>query len=585
MTKVGATLNVQIQPNGAVFPTLNSKEGKVLGDMQDITRIQTMNASLTSERKEAQKADAGMTLQHVIAAVIQIAKDDQAPLARVNSKFLEVYRSVNTQMRTLVSNTEALEAYEVKKDSAQDLIKNMLIEAAARTRAAVGEFLMARASSAEDDSPVKLNSFLRKHLVPAYIYGRLTGAQISFHQTGFDISSVIFPSDPSKGFYLTWREINSDLVGQLGGLLGGADMVIKLAHDHSLIRKLINVGEETNLTDFETTNSFASKIAGTPFLIPPFAGAVSSATIFKFLAKNGSRGIQFQSGNVLSPQDNLKFVGTVAKRISYMVLQRPTFKADIYSVVFPGFSYDVLAADKKDIFVQLHEWSKTQPLEDLDRIFESLSSNKKFESDKATQQVVLDVFGLARGSTLGKEVAKTLEKSSTSFPVPRGRNTEEFDYFTAIKNRSVNLRSTKANLSEIIKDKYKGIEALKPRSNRERDERNAKRFGKSGLTERTGLSEEASRVISAVTKAGYGTLASRLGPWFRQFLTSEIQGAVADIFQARLAAFLAEPLTVSREERIAFMDPETFDDEGEHQDEQSDAEPEDKNLPENPDLA
>jgi hypothetical protein len=457
------------------------------------------------------------------------------------------------------------------------LIKNVLIESAARILAAVGEFLMVRASSADDDTPVKLNSFLRKHFVPTFIFGRLTGALISFRQTGFDISTILFPSDPSKGFFLTWREVNSEMLHQLGGLLSGADMVVKLCSDHKLIRKLINVGEGTDLTDFETTNSFASKIAGTPFLIPPFAGAVSPTSIFKFLAKNGSRGVQFNSGNVLSPQDNLKFIGTIGKRLAYMLLQRPAFKADIYSKIFSGFSYDVLAADKKDLFVQLQEWSKNQTSRDLEIIFENLTVANRFDKIEATRTVVLDILGVTQGSSLGKEILKSLEVESKDLPVDLGDNTDATDYFTKIKNRAVNLRSTKTNLSEIIGNKYK-VDGLQPRSEKDRLERASKRFGKSGLTERTGLTKEATGVITAVKKAGYRTLAERLSPWFRQFLTAEIQGAVADIFMARLAAFLDEPLTVTREERISFMDPDVF---GEAEDDADEDEPD----PEEPEDA
>jgi len=201
MTKVGGVLDVKVQANGAAQTTIQDAGGKVLADMQDIVRIQTMNSSLTTERKEAQKSDAGTTLQHVVAAVIQVAKDEERfNLHRVNPKFLEVYRSVNTQMRTMTSNIQNLEVFEVPDKGPQYLIKNMLIEFATRTRVAVGEFLMVRASAGEDDTLHKLNHFLRKHNVPNYVFGRLTGSLLNFRQTGFDIVSVFFPSDPAKGF-------------------------------------------------------------------------------------------------------------------------------------------------------------------------------------------------------------------------------------------------------------------------------------------------------------------------------------------------------------------------------------------------
>jgi len=586
MTKVGGNLNIQVQPNGAVFPTLQNTAGEVLADMQDIVRIQTMNSSLTSERKEAQKIDAGTTLQHVVASVIQTAKEKGEALARMNSKFLEVYRSVNTQMRTLVTNVAGLETIEVEDHSPQSIVKKVLMEMAARTRVATGEFLLARARATEDDTPVKLNAFLRKHNVSMYIFGRLTGSQINFRQTGFDINTVLFPSDPSKGFYLTWREINSDIINSLGGALQGADLVLKFAQDHSLIRKLINVAEGTNLTDFETTNSFASKIAGTPFLVPPFDGAVSPSSIFRFLAKNGSRGVQFQSGNVFSPQDNLKFIGTLGKRLAYMLLQRPAFKADVYAGVFPGFTYDVLVADKKDLFVQLQEWSKNQSSADLAKHYENLTVASSFSYSDATKSVVLDLLGITRTSANGRAVLATLGAPNIGLPVSPGKNTEEFDYFTEIKNRAVTLKDTRADLTEIIRDKFKGLETTKSSSKRDREDRAQKRFGKSALTERTALSKQAEVVIAAVKSAGYRTLAIRLGPWFRQFLTVEIQNAVASIFMARLEAFLAEPLQLTREEKIGFLDPDDFgnneDDDGSFHDHDNDG---DNPLVENPDNA
>jgi serine/threonine protein kinase HipA of HipAB toxin-antitoxin module len=74
------------------------------------------------------------------------------------------------------------------------------------------------------------------------------------------------------------------------------------------------------------------------------------------------------------------------------------------------------------------------------------------------------------------------------------------------------------------------------------------------------LTSKATSAVVLIRQRGYALLAERMQAWFRQFLDTSVQEAVADLFLARLDAFLAMPVDISRQERLAFMEADEFAD-------------------------
>jgi hypothetical protein len=556
MTKVSADLSVTINPQGSVGYALKTSEGKVVADGGDIIRIQTLNASITNERKEAQKSEVSDAIRYVLAAFVRRGQEVGRPISKIPLNFIEVYRSINSLMSTLSRNVTSIESVEVPTGTPAFLIKNMMLEFGKRIRVAAGDYFYHRLTIAESETPRKINSFLRESFVPICLYNKLTQAGLTTNQQGFDIRQLLFPSDASKGFYLTFREIrDEEFIQNLGGLLGGADLVIQIANNDGLLRRLMNLSDEVDLDDFDTDKSFASKVASVPFWVPPFEGAVDYASIFNFLAKNGVRGINWNSGTVLSPQDNLKFVGTLAKRTYYGLVSRPSYKMVLLAEMFPGFVFNPLDEEQRDIYVQLKSWSLTTTAEIT---WFKTSSSVALYKDGVGKSVLLhvlqDVLSLDPAHAIIAGFSAMLEARQTGLPVGVGDNLNAVDHFTEVKNLATNLRAQNEDALKIIGSRFSG-NLGKQKTQKKKGLISQNRIG---LSERSMLTPRSQSVIAIMRQRQYTGLSERMTQWFRQFLTTDVQDAVADLFLARLDAFLATPIQLNREDRLAFMEPDEY---------------------------
>jgi len=241
----------------------------------------------------------------------------------------------------ITKNKNVIESL-VPKNPAEETVKNILVEMSRRISSALGKFLFRRAILKDDETPEKLNMFLFREHVLIYVFTKMSAALISSSAQGFEISHLLFPKDPSKGMFLTFKEIRSvEFRNDLMGLMEGSQLLIRLATNDKLIRLMCNISETVSLDEFEEQSSLASKLANTPFFVLPFTGITTATEFFGHLAKNGVRGTIWASGNILTPSDLLKYYGTIAKRMFHVLLVRPQSKATLIEKIFPGFIFDV----------------------------------------------------------------------------------------------------------------------------------------------------------------------------------------------------------------------------------------------------
>jgi len=354
--------------------------------------------------------------------------------------------------------------------------------------------------------------------------------------------------------------------------------MLAMFEEPRVIRALINVGPDVDLHDFDTQGSLASKMAGTPFFVPPAPDMVEPSQIFNTLVKHGIRGIQWQSGTVFSPQDNLKFVGTIARRMQYLLLPRPQLKVAAIQALFPGFEFE--AGVNSNLFEQLKAFS-LRPGTDVTGWFAASSlANKSADIISKASSVYADVLGLPSTSPIVidfTEIITNKQSGSTDFMfITGGVSSPEPDLLTEVVNLSVQMRTQATDTVAIVGNRFPNFGQLI----RETRQAKAKRSNRPGLSERSAIAPETRIAIDAVAnRQGYEALALRLDSWFRGFLNQNVQGAVAGLFLARLDAFLSAPLEVTRGERLAFLgagdgydeDPEAIDDQGAEE-----------NLPEEP---
>jgi len=559
MNKTNSRLHIEVGAAGAPSYNLWDSAGKVVADKADILRIQTMGSNITKERKQALGEEVGLRTRATIAAFVQKGAEIGRPIPMFHKGFLPVYRSVNTQYDILARNNEAIEAHQTK-DPGAETVRKALIEMGRRTSSAIGEYMYHRATLGEEETPLKLNHFLRVRFVPVYFYNRLTGAIVNTSAPGFDIKTLVFPKDPTKGFYLTFREIRE--IGMEQNLLGlgsGSNWTIAMARNDKLIRAMCNLAGTAKLTDFEEKNSLGSKLANTAFFMVPPRGMYDYKEVVNYLAKNGSRGVVWNSGVTTAPTDLLKYYGTIAKRMFYALLPRPAIKVGLIEELFSGFSYDN-EKEEKDVFVQLKSWAGARNI-GLTRWGDIFTDPTNIEGSPLVLKVFCDVVGVPlTENPIAIQFTKMVSKGL--IPLQRGEIGIDPPLFTEVKNLAVTLRDTRSDLDRIIGDRislgsFKKKDPSKLRS---------------GVNERSLLSGSAKQAITMLIDRGYNALASRLRVWFRLFLDESVQSAVAELFIARMDSFLATPLTLSREERSGFIELDDPDPEEEEGDDQGEAE-------------
>jgi len=543
MTKTDSKMSVDINAQSSIGYTLRNPEGKIVADKADIKRIQTMSSSITKERKTALGEEVGTITKFTLAAMVQQGNEFAAvaPIQRFHKSFVGVYRTVNTQYQLIAKNVNAIESLQL--EGTADEVKNTFVEMGRRISTAVGKYLYHRANLAEDATAEKLNAFLFREHVPISLFEKLSSAVIQTSAQGFDVRHLLFPKDPTKGVYLTFKEIrNEPFRNDTMGLLAGSQLLVRLALNDALIRAMINVPTTTALDNFDEANSVASKMANTPFFLIPMNGAVETTDVFNYLAKNGVRGVTWASGTVLTPPDLLKFYGTIAKRLFYGLLIRPMNKADLLRRMFEGFTFDN-ESEQRDVFAQLKTWSLL-PGSNPSWFAKIRGPSYNPEARLLIKAVFDDVTMISPDHGISTQFAAVLRSDATA--IRQGAVHTDPLIFTEVKNLSVTLRERRIDPEVILGDRISlavGKKAKVPAANR------------AGTQERSRLTETAKTALSELRTRRYSALALRMQTWFRLFLDETIQEAVAAIFLARLESFLSTPIELSREDRQAFMEP------------------------------
>jgi len=591
MTNTQTSLHISIAPNGTSTLQTQKPDGMVVMDEQDIKRTLSLNASLNMERKEAQKAEAGPNLIANLAAIVDIAKEMETPLTTVPKNFVEVFRSVNTSAQVLARNTATIEDFKIGDSE----IRSVLLEMCKRSRCAIGHYTMHRAHLQEHETARKLNSFVLEQLCPIYFFNKLTSEIVNTSAPDFDLLSLIWPSDPSKGFYLNFREIIERQMQNYCGRLTEAWSIIGLLTKPEILEAFTNARLDS-LTEFDDATKLGSKVAGIPFLIPIPQPFFRAKNFFNFLAKNGGRGIQWRAGSVISPQDNLRFLGTIAKRVEFLSVPNISMWATRLGGAFPGFVYDPLKTEQ-DFFVQLKAWSIQPNQETIWPLTQDLAalleSKIPPERKAAAKDLMIDLLQFSLSAPKGTPAGNALNAGIAQIDIEMAEPTDPgvyVDVWSEIKK----IAQTHRNDIENAKARLTGKVTL-PSHLISKGKGKAAKARPAGSVERTPLTKAGKTVISDLKRRGMVALAERMDGWFRQFLTVEGQSAVANLYLARLDALMSAPIILNRQERVAFLGQEELEenesqvgsgDEEEEGDAASSADDEEEvgqNPPNNPD--
>lgn len=578
LTSTQANLNISIGPNAAAMIQAQRPNGQVIADEADIRRVMSINVALNQERKEAQRQEAGPALIANLAAIVDVSKNEGHPVATLPRAMPEVYRSANVAVSMILKNTAAIEEY--TGESSKEL-RATLLDFCQRARSAVGKFLLHRAGLAEHETAQKLNVFVRQSKCPYYFFNRLSTEAIVTSAPGFNLLSIVWPNDPSKGFYLTFRELVEDHMERACGYLTDAWSVTGLLLREPMLEAFTGA-KMSELTAFDDATKLGSKVANVPFLIPVPEKWLKASTYFDFLAKNGGRGIQWKAGTTLSPQDNLRFLGTVAKRVQFLSVPNVTLYFRLIEQAFKGFTYDPVSADK-DLFGQLKVWS-IQPRSEFSwarvhNLNSTYAGGPNSQGDKILLTSMLHaVLSAPAGTFAGDVLRDQLRNIESEQSAP-----EVVDMGKDLLMEMKRLATVNRNDLDTAKSKLKGLLDL---PNLPGAKGKKVKTRQAGITERTQITPKAKQVLVALRAKGYVALGERMNGWFRQFMNEDCQSAVAGLFLARLDSALAVPITLSRSERLAFLEKDDYavhSSDSETDQSEDEKQEEDDQPPDNPD--
>jgi len=316
------------------------------------------------------------------------------------------------------------------------------------------------------------------------------------------------------------------------------------------VRAICGIPEDWDLDDFAGP---AKVFANVPFPVVPFSGAVTLEEHFTVLAQNGERGLPWNVGNTTLAQDVLKFVGTVPKRIAYGFFGRARFSAPWYENLFEGFQFDGAAQerDHRSVFSQLLNQFRAGGIQTT--FFAHVRGEGNFtRAREIIPPLVLAVMDIPPGNDLATGTAREVSGGMAS--IANGETAATTDVWGAfMTRRNMTDEACAGILGGILATN------LDPRS------KNVK-LG-DVRTARSGLSVQGATLVREFKRRGYAALSSRVDQWLRSFLTTDLQGPVAEVIAARLEASLATPIQFGRGDTAVFIETAEFDEDADVLDE------------------
>lgn len=569
LTKTSSELTVNIAANGKGNFTI-SQQGNVLGDAQDVQKVQTLGTFINDERKSVLKSSVSKNTTKTLAAIVQASREGQyqelvpRPITKINKSFVDIFRSVENAAGIIAANLEAIASAHCEGE-ANTSVRNHLIESANRSKEAIGKFLFYRAGiSGEEANPRKLNDFLIEGNVINWVYTRLSTQKLLLGGKDFEFRRVYFPKDITKGLILSYEEFKKhDLVDNQGVILTGLRNLASIWSD-PVVRAVCGI-PDWDLENFGA-DSPARVLKNVPLMVVPFPGATSVEENISVLARSGDRGLPFSVGNTLTPQDFLKFLGTVPKRTFHALVPHPAMRSNVLETIFDGFTYDRTNQERRGLYAQLHAWSK-EPGANL-TWFDAIVHQDGSRDTEPLVQVIRRIWESLLDCGGNRAITDPLRAAAREFvPISRGETAANVDLWSVFLTLKGNMPEGRA--SEILA----GIVDvdLNPRRKDAKDD---------GVrTARSPLSPAGTSLVEDLRRKGYAELSRRVGAWLRSFLTATVQSAVADVMHARLEASLANPVAYDSRDRVAYFEATDWAEDTESTAEAPEDEPEEEMNP------
>jgi len=588
LTATGGVFTIELRAQGGTSVTIVDKRGQTIADNNDVMRVLNMNSFLTKEKtkvlKEAQKG----TVVRILWAIKEYVRGQpniQLP-EEIPASMRDIISKMQTVLQILKTNLDQIGDYTAAADSTERAIKDYLVLTNLRIRNAIVNYLVGKLTDRENAGTI--NTSLRERKVPIWVYTKLTSQKLNLSQKGYEFKSILFPKDPSKGLCFSFSEIrDEDFVRAQGTfLIRACFTVAKFMRDNDFISSFCNIEDVTNEETMKT-------LANVPVMLPE--PQIDAKILIDNLADQGIRQYSWPVGYAISPKDNLQFLGTVFKRAAVVALVKPQYKVSLIERLFPGFAYD--AANRTD---NIYQQLKKTPIEGIPFACSVLygavnNFNREANYRLTLQDLLIDVLEISPDDTTRRLTVRRLLTIDRD-----GQFTAGLPNWEVPPTVGFDVEADKwgpiATAANTVDTKNLGVIDLDQSTRTATGKKKEKKVSiiRQTVVNRTLLTSEAKKVLVLLASIHYKALVPTLGEYFRSFLTTDTQSAVARLMYARIAAVLAKPEKLGKKDLADLLDLEavaamgdTFGDdfEKEESDDDDDDDDDDDNENDVPDEA
>ncbi|RKF56216.1 putative Bgh-specific protein [Erysiphe neolycopersici] len=533
LSSTQSRLVIDVGPGRTENITLRNNN-ECIADSSDIQRISTLGSFINGERKAILKESISGEALKFIAALVRKTKSTDGEIKKIDDSFLSIYRVVRAQLKILIDNVQSIEATEAT-GSGNVLVRNHLLETARRIYVAMSKFLVHRApAKASSEENRKINEFLLETRTMVWVFNKLTAQRLQIGGKDFEYRRLYFPRDPTKGISIQYCEIfNNELRENQIGLLESMKPYYGIL-SNNFLRMFCAVPKNWDMYDL-SESSPAKVLKNVPIMIIPDLSAYTAEEIYQTLGKFGDRGFAWNSGATSSPQDMLRFLGTVPKRMAFGAFVRPLLKVELLQKIFPSFIYNSNDSDNRGIYGQLLVASKTAGFNNsFLQVTRVLAKEEALASFVEALKVSLEIFDVR----LTQFIDAVYKAPAIIFTPGTGVTTD-------------NLISQLEKISQVLsveeaKQILKGSMFISTR----------KKIKDTDFIRmaRSVLAPESEAFLKKLGSLGYHCLKPRVEFYLRAFLTETVQKAVVKEMASKFEVDVAKPIVYDKDDFSLVVD-------------------------------
>jgi hypothetical protein len=525
--------------------SIRNRKDETIADNGDVMRILGMNSYLTKEKSKVLKESGKTTIIRVLWALKEhvAGQPNMAVPHDIPTGMRDIVQKMQLLLQSLKANMDQVAKTEDLSAPDQRL-KDYLSHTSVRIRNAVTSYLVGKLTNYEVAESLNIKLFERR--VPIWVFSKLTGQKLNLSQKGFEFRHILFPKDPSKGLCLSFKEIRD-----LGFVRAQGETILRAAYlAHVFMSENIFISSFCNVEDVEDEETM-KLLANVPVLIPE--PEMDYEKLKSNLAEQGLRQYSWPVGYAVSSKDNLQFLGTVFKRASVVAITRPQYQVLLIESLFAGFTYD---ANNRaaNIFQQLKTTGDTSfranVISGIATRFDLSQDARKAVRDLLVAILEIspqDNFRLALvDTTLRITHAGDFITGTISWVIPAQ---DHFD----LEHDTWGPISAAANAVDVANPAVVAFnQSVTPQTGPKKEKKTS--LMRETVQVRTILTTEALKVLRLTKSLHYGALIPVLTKFFQAFLTQAIQAQVAQLMLARMAAVLAKPAKLARNDLVDILD-------------------------------